>query len=91
MTQRVNELYVAIIPIIHLTQSFGLTEQVMTLFPDKNFATSFTKEEVNGYLITLKNRADQYLTGGNVQSYDIKTVPAGDGLFFIRVIQNVSH
>jgi hypothetical protein len=39
---RQNKLYLAVLPLIHLTPvgplGFGLTEQTLTLFPDKNLA-----------------------------------------------------
>ena len=49
-----NELYLTVLPIIHMGQAFGLTEQVLTLFPDRNFATEFFPDEVEGYVATLR-------------------------------------
>ena len=34
-----NELYLTVLPLIHLGN--GLTEQSLTVFPDRNFATEF--------------------------------------------------
>ena len=88
---RINNLYLAVIPIVHLGDHFGLTEQVLTLFPDSNFATLFHPNEVDGYLQTFQNRAEKYLTGGNVVSYrfEREEVP-GTGLVRVHVIQNVT-
>jgi hypothetical protein len=83
-------LYAAVIPLVHLTERFGLTEQVMTLFPDKNFATFFSPGEVDGYLMTLKNRAETHLKGGNITAYEFSKEPAGNGMFIIKVIQHVA-
>jgi hypothetical protein len=44
----INTLYLAILPIVHLGDQFGLTEQVVTLFPDSRFATLFHPDEVDG-------------------------------------------
>ncbi|MGH7746548.1 MAG: hypothetical protein ACREQ5_17575, partial [Candidatus Dormibacteria bacterium] len=69
-----NELYLAVLPLIHITPTqslgFGLTEQALTLFSDKNFATEFFPDEVEGYIATFKSRADMYLTGGHVTGYE---------------------
>jgi len=60
-----NELYLAVLPLIHISTTgpvgFGLTEQTLTLFPDRSFATEFFPDEVDGYVRTFKNRADKYL------------------------------
>jgi hypothetical protein len=85
-----NRLYVSIIPMIHLTDRFGLTEQVMTLFPDKNFATLFRPDEVDNYLHLLKNRAETYLRGGNVTDYEFQTEADGTGMVRVVVIQHVT-
>ena len=62
-------LYLAVLPMIHAT---GLTEQVLTLFPSREFATEFFPEEVDGYILTFTNRANKYLTGGHVQGYEVE-------------------
>jgi hypothetical protein len=90
-----NELYAAILPIIHLGElpyiSFGATEQVMTLFPNKEFASRFYPDEVDGYMILLKRRADEHLTSGHVRSYEFHPEDTGDGRKIIRVIQHVAE
>lgn len=86
----VNELYLAVLPIIHLTDRFGFTEQVMTLFPDKQFATQFTPQEVDGFIQTFKNRANAYLMGGNVTGYEVQKQPTAAGMVIVKVIQSVA-
>jgi hypothetical protein len=87
----INTLYLAILPIVHLGDQFGLTEQVVTLFPDSRFATLFHPDEVDGYLQLFQNRAEKYLKGGNVISYKFeKEVVSGTGLIRVQVTQHVS-
>ena len=87
----INTLYLAILPIVHLGDQFGLTEQVVTLFPDSRFATLFHPDEVDGYLQLFRSRADKYLKGGNVISYEFaKEVVAGTGLVRVQVTQHVA-
>ena len=83
-----NELYLAVLPLIHLGQNFGLTEETLTLFPDRNFATQFPEEEVDKYIATFTNRT-KYLTGGRVGGYDVDKIPIGNGLVIVRVVQHV--
>jgi hypothetical protein len=88
-----NELYLAVLPLIHITTNqvlgFGLTEQTLTLYPDRNFATEFFPDEVDGYIATFTNRADKYLTGGHVVSYECFKEETEDGRVIVRVRQNV--
>jgi hypothetical protein len=87
-----NTLYLGILPIIHVSTNqfgFGLTEEILTLFPDRNFATEFFENEVDGYIETFKNR-QKYLTGGHVTGWDIHKEPTADGRVIVRVIQHVS-
>jgi hypothetical protein len=87
-----NDLYLAVLPMIHMgEQSFGSTEQILTLFPDKSFATVFFEDEVQSYISTFKNRADRYLSGGHVAGYDCHQEPVEDGRVIVRVTQNVRH
>ena len=84
-----NDLYLAVLPIIHLGAEFGKTEQVLTLFPDRKFATAFLPDEVDGYVATFKHRAETYLTGGHVTGYTIFREPIPDGRVIVRVVQDV--
>lgn len=90
MALLINELYLAILPIVHLGDRFGLTEQVITLFPDKSFATLFRPEEVDGYLLTFKQRAERYLTSGDI-TYEYKKEHAANGMVIVKVMQNVNR
>lgn len=69
-------------------QAFGLTQQVLTLMPEKNFATRFFDDEVNNHILTFKNRA-KYLTGGHVKDYEFFKEPQPDGRIIVRVVQYV--
>ena len=81
-----NELYLAVLPLIHI--SSGLTEQTLTLYPDKNFATEFFPDEVEAYVNTLKHRI-KYLVGGHSKGYDVHPENTRDGRVIVRVIQHV--
>ena len=83
-----NELYMVVLPLIHLGQEFGRTEQVLTLVPDRNFATEFFPDEVEGYILTFQNRM-QYLSGGHVAGYEVVREHTDDGRVIVRVVQNV--
>ena len=87
-----NVLYLAILPLIHvsLNQSlgFGLTEQVLTLLPDKNFATEFFEDEVDGYITTFEHRT-QFLTGGHVTGWEVHKEQTANGRVIVKVIQHV--
>ena len=88
-----NELFLAVLPLIHISNTayfgFGLTEQTLTLFPDRRFATVFFPDEVDGYIVTFKSRADRYLGGGHVIGYDIIKEPTEDGRVVVKVVQRV--
>jgi hypothetical protein len=94
---RTNELYLAVLPLIHVsvnqTLGFGLTEQILTLFPDKDLATAFFEDEVQGYIDTFTNRANKYLTGGHVTGYEVHKEPSkhGDGRVIVRVTQTLQE
>jgi len=87
----INRLYLAVIPLVHLGDRLGLTEQVVTVFPDSRFATLFHPDEVDGYLQLFRNRAENYLKGGNVISYSFeKEDVVGTGLVRVQVTQHVA-
>jgi hypothetical protein len=87
----INNLYLAVLPIVHLGERYGLTEQVLTLFPDSSFATLFHPDEVDAYLGMFQSRAEKYLKGGNVVSYQFEKEPVvGTGLVRVHVVQNVA-
>ena len=88
----INNLYLAVLPIVHLgDRYYGLTEQVLTLFPDSRFATLFHPDEVDTYLQFFQSKAEKHLKGGNVVSYEFqKEQVMGTGLVRIQVIQHVT-
>lgn len=84
-----NELYLTVLPLIHLGQrDFGLTEETLTLLPDKNFATEFFPEEVEGYIATFKNRI-KFLIGGRSKDYRVFPEETANGRIIVRVVQDV--
>jgi hypothetical protein len=87
-----NTLYLAVLPLIHVSLNqqfgFGLTEETLTLFPDRNFATEFFADEVDGYVTTFENRI-KFMTGGHVKSWEVHKEPIGNGRVIVRVVQNV--
>jgi hypothetical protein len=88
-----NSLYLAVLPLIHISNSpvigFGFTEQTLTLFPDKNFATEFLVSEVDGYIETFLHRT-KYITGGEVTGYEVFKEQTTEGRVIVRVVQNVT-
>lgn len=82
-----NDLYLAVLPLVHLDT--GRTEQTLTLFPDKAFATEFFKDEVELYVNMFKSRANKYLVGGHVIAYEFHSETKQDGRVIVRVVQNV--
>ena len=85
---QINRLYLAVLPLVHLDT--GFTEQTLTLFPDQTFATLFTPSEVDLYLNMFQRRAESYLKGDNVISYDFaKEDVVGTGRVRVVVTQHV--
>ena len=88
-----DELYLAVLPLIHISTNqvigFGLTEETLTLFPDRKFATEFSAKDVDRYIATFVSRADKYLTGEHVASYDCVKEETRDGRVIVKVRQNV--
>jgi hypothetical protein len=89
-----NELFLAVLPLIHISTTpyfgYGMTEQTLTLFPDRKFATVFFPDEVDNYILAFESRAQKYLTGGHVTGYDIHREATVDGRVIVRVVQHVS-
>jgi len=82
-----NELYLAVLPLVHTGS--GLTEQTLTLFPDRDFATEFFPDEVETYMSMFEARANRYLRGGHVLNYEVHPEPTADGRVIVKVVQNV--
>lgn len=96
----VNELYLAVLPLMRMPTTMnalavranvirhGAVEQVLTLFPDKSFATQFYPDEVEFYVVTFTS-SELYLTGGHVLGYEVFKEPTEDGRVIVRVVQHV--
>lgn len=85
----VNKLYLAVFPQIAVSgSSFGRTEQILTLVPDKNTATAFFPDEVDTYIRVFRNR-ESHLIGGHVIGYELEKEMSNDGRTYIQVKQNV--
>jgi hypothetical protein len=85
-----NELYLVVLPMVHLgINQYGLTEQVITLMPDKNFATRFFQDEVETYQNIFERRANQYLSTGHVKGYAFDRIQTADGRWIVKVTQHV--
>jgi hypothetical protein len=85
-----NELYLAVLPLIHISiDRYGLTEQTLTLFSDKNMATEFFPDEVGTYISVFERRT-KYLTGGHVTGYEVKQETQENGRVIVKVIQKVT-
>jgi hypothetical protein len=84
-----NTLYFTVLPMIQVDgQAFGAVQQVLTLMPDINFASRFFPEEVEGYILTFRNRA-RYFIGGHVKDYEFHKERQSDGRIIVRVVQYV--
>jgi hypothetical protein len=81
----VNQLFLAVLPIIHLEN--GKTEQVITLTSDRTSATEFFPDEVDLYVNFFRSRIP-YLVGGHVTGYEITKENTVQGLVVVRVAQN---
>jgi hypothetical protein len=84
-----NELYFAVLPQIVVSGGdFGKTQQVLTLLPDKTFATEFFPDEVDTYVQVFQNRIIN-LSGGHVTGYFIEKQTVASGRVIVRVTQHV--
>ena len=85
-----NDLYLAVLPLVHLTPNqffgYGLTEETVTLFPDRNFATHFFPDEVDAYIEAFKSRT-QWQVGGHSKGYEFFKERTPEG----RVIPGLSN
>jgi hypothetical protein len=85
-----NELYMAVLPMVHLGMNqYGLTEQVITLLPDRKQATEFFPDEVQDY-VNILDRRTKYLIGGHVSAYSFEQVKTEGGRVIVKVYQHVS-
>jgi hypothetical protein len=95
-----NDLYLVVLPLIHpiwnrlATGLAGISrpgsvEQVLTLFPDRDFATEFYPDEVQFYIDSFKANIAA-LSGGHVTGYQIFPEPTDDGRVVVKVVQHVA-
>ena len=65
-----DDLYLAVLPLVHYSRHFAgeRYEEVMTLVPDRNFATEVRPDEVDKYIETFRNAAEEKF-GGPVRRY----------------------
>lgn len=86
-----NELYLVVLPLVRTDPFWGASpaEQYLTLFPDKNFATEFFKDEVDKYIKQFDAAAKERLVGGHVAGYEYHKEDTDDGRVRVRVVQNV--
>jgi hypothetical protein len=86
-----NKLYLAVLPLVHYSRLFSgeRYEEVMTLVPDRNFATEFPPDVVDRYIQTFTNAAEEKF-GGPVRVYDYEKLPADDGRVYVEVTQHVT-
>jgi hypothetical protein len=81
-----NDLYLAVLPLVHYSRHFaGETfEEVMTLVPDRNFATEFKAEVVDRYIQTFRNAAEEKF-GGPIRRFKYDKHPTSDGRVYVVV------
>ena len=84
-----NVLFFAVLPQISLSpESEGRTEEVLTLLPDRSFATEFFPDQVDDYIRVFK-RGQASLTGGHVENYECVKETTDDERIVVRVMQRV--
>jgi hypothetical protein len=99
-TQQQNILYLAVLPLVHITAIVegiegqplplhGEAGQTVTLFADRNLATEFFPDEVDVFLGFFKKIADSQLTGGHVKGYKYEKEKAANGRVVVKVTQYV--
>jgi len=92
-----NILYLTVLPLIRpvvvrnalAARLPGSVEQVLTLYPSKDFATEFYQDEVQFYIDALEANIPS-LRGGHVVGYEIFMEPTRDGRVIVRVVQHVA-
>jgi hypothetical protein len=90
-----NVLYLAVLPFLAIPK-YGPWEimvpdgqQIMTLVPDKTWATMFFPDEVDRYLNWWKGYAERGLTSAHVHGYDYLKENAPNGRVLVKVVQRV--
>lgn len=83
-----NELYLTVLPIIHL--GTGEAEQILTLISNREGATEFFPGQVGAFISMFNTRA-KYFTGGHILGYELIQQDAGNGRLIVKVLQNVTE
>lgn len=85
------DLYLAVLPLVHISNTpfatEGTTQQVLTLFPDKAFATDFYPDQVDYYIDLFRVRASTFLVGGHIKGYEFQRETTEEGLVVVKVVQ----
>ncbi len=86
-----DDLYLAVLPLVHYSRQFAGEhyEEVMTLVPDRNFATEFRAGEVDRYIETFRNAAEEKY-GGPVRKFKYEKFDAGNDRVYVVVSQHVT-
>ena len=86
---RDGDLFIAVLPLVHYSRHFsGVSyEEVMTLVPDRDFATEFNPAEVDLYINTFRDAAEEKF-GGPVRRYYYSKHGTDDGRVFVVVNQH---
>lgn len=86
----VNELYLVVMPQISLSSNPGQVDQILTLLPDKKFASEFSATDAKSYVLMFKHR-EKYFIGGDVIGYSYHEEATPSGRYIVRVTQNVAN
>jgi hypothetical protein len=74
-----DELFFVVMPQISLSPSaYGKVDRVLTLLPDKTFASEFLPQEVDGYMLVFQHR-QKYFLGGDVTGYSYEKIRTPSG------------
>ena len=86
---RDGDLFLAVLPLGHYSRHFaGVTyEEVMTLLPERNFATEFKPHEVDQYVRTFREANENLQFGQPVRRYSYAKYQAENGRMFVVVNQ----
>ena len=88
--KRPGDLFLAVLPLVHYSRHFaGVSyEEVMTLVPDRNFATEFPPDVVDKYVNTFREAAEEKF-GGPVRQFNYSKhhTESGNGRVYVVVNQ----
>jgi hypothetical protein len=81
-----GDLYLAVLPLVHYSRLFSGAqfEEVMTLVPDRNFATEFRSDVAALYVQTFREAAEEKY-GGPIRKFNYTAYDAGEGKCYIVV------